>query len=797
MKRHITNIITFSFICLFSIVGCDVFKNTADEYLQSGLELFEQGKYVQASLQFRNAIQKEENLIPAWYGLTLAEEKQGRMDKVYVLLNKVLKLDPTHVEARIKRGKIYLLGNLLDKALEDSNKLMELAAGSAAVRSFRAAVLLNFSDNRGAINEASLALKIDPNDIDALIVLATERLSKNDVIAAIAYLDKGISINEKNLVLQLIKVKALDSLGKYQQAVAVFQNLIILHPDDTKIRIALAKYYVANKKIKDAERVYREIAERNADDVDIKLDFIKFIYKQRGAAEAITQLIQFMKVSPGKPQFNFALAELYQITKKNLDAEEVYMAIINNSAVKSDVLLAKTKLATIAINQLKFGKARQLVNEILDMDITNNEGLLLLAIIDLNQGNVDSAIITLRTVLKNTPDSAKVNVLLARAHLKNNSIELAKSNYLSAAKKEPLNQRVILEYADFLVENNELTTSEDVLNSLLERKPDALQTLQALAQLKLRKGDWEGAHELSERIKSSGGQTVVVEQLLGAVYRGRNQYQQSIDAFKRAHNASPNSVQPIVALVHSYARLGKQKEASFFLKSVLKVNPSNIYALVLMGQRYKLDNKMDQAKLYFKRAIESNPNNALGYLELAKLHSLREQYSKAMDVIENGLAALPGNIPLKLSKARIQELMGRYEQAIILYEQILLINPNLDLAANNLASLLADHHSDNEKSLKRALEVSKGFVNSQNPYFRDTVGWVYYRLGEYAKATQLFKGATKTIPEMPIFHYHLGMSLLAEGKKSDAKDSLLKAKSLSGHNLTGMQNINNIINELL
>lgn len=796
MKHYYKNILLHSFIFLSVLSGCDSFRMTADEYMQSGNDFIEKSEFIQASLQFRNAIQIDKDMTAAWYGLSLAEEGQGQMNKVYVLLNKVLELDPSHVDARIKRGKIFLLGKMLDKALDDSNKLLKLAPNNAAVHAFRASVLLNVSDNKGALKEANLALKIDPVNIDALIVLATEKMSSGDAAAAISYLDKGIAINEKNLVLQLLKIKALDGMKEHEQVIAIFQRLIILYPGDNSFSTALVQYYVANNELSKAEKVYRDAVKSEPEDIAIKLELAKFIFKQRGADEAITLLERYVKEDSGEIQLQFALAELFQISKKFNEAEKVYKVIIDKYGSSPDGLSAKNKIAAIYLSQSKLNESRQVVNQVLAFEPSNSASLLLKATLDIQQGRIDTAVADLRTVLKNEPDLVNGLVLLARAHLKNNAKELANKNYLRAVQIEPSNDKVAIEYANFLLTHKEINQAEAILMSLLEKVPNSLPALQAMARLKLSKGDWQSAHALAEQIKLNGGQQAVIEQILGAVYLGQQKYEQSISAYKRAHQASPSSVQPIVALVRSYVRSGKHKEAHYFLKSVLEIHPSNLYALVLIGQGHLLKNETKQAEVYFKRAVETNPTNALGYLELVKLYSKTQRYRLASKVGKQGLAKIPENIPLQLANARVLEHMDQFEQAIAIYEHILKNNPGIELAANNLASLLADHYAGNEKSLRRALEVTAGFENSANPYFRDTIGWVHYRLGQADKATSLFINVTNAVPEMPVFHYHLGMSQLAQGNKAAAKASLLKARSLSNKNLTGMKDLNEVLKRL-
>ena len=64
------------------------------------------------------------------------------------------------------------------------------------------------------------------------------------------------------------------------------------------------------------------------------------------------------------------------------------------------------------------------------------------------------------------------------------------------------------------------------------------------------------------------------------------------------------------------------------------------------------------------------------------------------------------------------------------YNDAIKIDPNNFVAGNNLAYILAERGTD----LNTALSLAQGARKSQpeNPSTADTLGWVYYKLGNYS-----------------------------------------------------------------
>jgi uncharacterized protein HemY len=57
----------------------------------------------------------------------------------------------------------------------------------------------------------------------------------------------------------------------------------------------------------------------------------------------------------------------------------------------------------------------------------------------------------------------------------------------------------------------------------------------------------------------------------------------------------------------------------------------------------------------------------------------------------------------------------------------------------------------------------------------DTLGWAYYKTGNYVLALDQLRFAVSRRPESPVFLYHLGMACWKRDQRNEAKVSLKRA----------------------
>ena len=220
--------------------------------------------------------------------------------------------------------------------------------------------------------------------------------------------------------------------------------------------------------------------------------------------------------------------------------------------------------------------------------------------------------------------------------------------------------------------------------------PRNIQILSALAQTRLARKNWSGALAVADTIASLGDDHGLADQVRASALAGQNKIPESIAALEKAHASAPDAVQPVVALISSYVRLGKPDKAEALMNDMLGKYPDNSELLVLMGQIKLSEKKSDEALQFFKSAIAKKPKDSNGYSALSDFYVRQKNYDAAAAVIQSGLKQQPDNANLRLTLASLQILKGDQGAAIAQYQAILKEQPNSMIALNNLVSLILD-----------------------------------------------------------------------------------------------------------
>jgi tetratricopeptide (TPR) repeat protein len=134
----------------------------------------------------------------------------------------------------------------------------------------------------------------------------------------------------------------------------------------------------------------------------------------------------------------------------------------------------------------------------------------------------------------------------------------------------------------------------------------------------------------------------------------------------------------------------------------------------------------------------------------------------------------------------------------MLYEALLVKNPQLDVAINNLASILTDRFST-EEALKKAVLLSEKFKDSDQPYFQDTYAWALVRQGKIDEGLKLLNQLVIKSPGVAIFKYHLGFANYKSDNNALAISELTQALELAGKNENQLdtKTINALLDEVI
>jgi tetratricopeptide (TPR) repeat protein len=177
-----------------------------------------------------------------------------------------------------------------------------------------------------------------------------------------------------------------------------------------------------------------------------------------------------------------------------------------------------------------------------------------------------------------------------------------------------------------------------------------------------------------------------------------------------------------------------------------------------------------------QKAIEIKPQWSDPYNALAQLYLAQRKSDVAIEKFRTALKANPKNPAAYLLLGQVYEGIKDFPNAIAVYEQGVANIPKFWVAENNLAFLLAEQ-SSKKSDLEKALLLAQNALKERPGEFgiTDTMGWIYFKMGDTNQALGFMHTALEKAPDNPDINYHMGAILAKTGKTSEAKQYLQKA----------------------
>ncbi len=536
------------------------------------MALLQKGDDLNARVALTTSLKFNSNRVEAWRALAGIDERTKAFSSLFQDLRRIVELDRNDIDTRLRLARIMVANNGNDAAL----KLLEGAAdrdqSRADLHAIRAAALLRTNDPTGAVKEAEQAIKLQPDNLEATLVLASDQSSRGDVNGALHRLDALPAEARNDPRVSALKVTLYGRKGDLPQTEATLKTLIGTKPE---YQTQLVQLYIAERKFDDAERELRAIAAANPSDSKAGLDVVRFLASFRNANAAKDELEARIKAGGDIFPYQMTLVDLSYLQGNYADAMSALNSIINTPGSPDHVLAAKVKMAEIAINRKDPSVAEPIIAEVLQKDSRNTGALKLRAIVHMQQRQFDGAIADLREALNNQPKSAELLLLMASAYQLSGKPELAERQYSDAVKSAEWAPGVSLQYVSYLRNKGDLPQAEQVLVETISHNPRNVQLLATLAQLRLARKNWAGALAVADAVRANGDNAAVADQIKAAALAGQNNLDPNIAALEAAHASAPDAVQPVVSLVAAYTRANTPDKAEGLLRDMLKKNPSN------------------------------------------------------------------------------------------------------------------------------------------------------------------------------------------------------------------------------
>jgi tetratricopeptide (TPR) repeat protein len=155
------------------------------------------------------------------------------------------------------------------------------------------------------------------------------------------------------------------------------------------------------------------------------------------------------------------------------------------------------------------------------------------------------------------------------------------------------------------------------------------------------------------------------------------------------------------------------RDAANFMAGLPEPTP---YLLTLLGETYLSLNNPAEAATQLDKAIAMSPSFQEPYIDRAKIFMAQRKREEALTLLQKAKAAAPADLRAPMAAADILGAAGDYRGAIALYEEILARNPKADIAANNMAQLIADYQNEDSAMLEKARIAAERFISATNRF---------------------------------------------------------------------------------
>lgn len=344
----------------------------------------------------------------------------------------------------------------------------------------------------------------------------------------------------------------------------------------------------------------------------------------------------------------------------------------------------------------------------------------------------------------------------------------------AAYEADPQTLRTADLYAQFLISQKETDEALSVYRQLKRLYPRHPLVRAAIANLE------QGKAVEDEIRDESDGIAEVLYGLGSAVTRDGDELA-SLIYLRLAHYLSPNHNLAALAIADTYERLKQPQSAITAYALIEQTSPLRLTADVQRALNLEQLGEKDQAVAVLKSVSLDNKDEIEPLIALGNVYRARKAFKDAAETYSAAIAALgqptPGHWSLFYSRGIAYERLKRWPEAETDFRKALELSPDQPLVLNYLGYSWVEQNTNLDEAfrmLRRAVEQQP-----TDGYIVDSLGWAYYRLGQYDKALQLMEKAVDLKAADPTINDHLGDVYWRLGREREARFQWNHARDLN------------------
>ena len=456
----------------------------------------------------------------------------------------------------------------------------------------------------GRYNEAKdafdRAVKINPSDYTSYGNLAVVQSYLKDDENAYLNFNKAFELEPGLDSLKFDYAALLTRMGKYDEAIAAYNDYLKKYPDDTNAYLNLGILYKGTQKPKEAIAVLQKGSKLDGTNTDIKNELGKSYFDNKEFDKAIIVYDQILSKNKGNLQTLYNKALALQGAKEFKNAQTIFSNLL------------KEPVENLAKYNLEYGQIQQALasNYIAWANYYNDKK------------DYKTAKETYAKALAINPDDTGAYAGLAKTYENMGIKEMAVENFEKAIQIEPENAGLFMQYGESLEHMNELEQAQSAFSKAIELDDKSFD-----------------AYVLS-----------------GDNYLKQKEFKKAIGQFEKALEINPDDDSVAIKIGNGYKYLSDNNKALEYYTKTLDINPLNENAYFNIGLINYENENYEEAVANFSKAIELKDDFAYAYWGLGSCYEVLKNPKDAIFNYEKYCEYAPDEDSKEKAKQKVDEL---------------------------------------------------------------------------------------------------------------------------------------------
>jgi tetratricopeptide (TPR) repeat protein len=582
--------------------------------------------------------------------------KAQRVRDAIAEAQQILKREPNDVPTRRLLARIYLrsLGDLnagvgqsevAGKAIEQYKEIYRLDPSDSESALWLARLYRLRNEHDQAEQVLRSVLKDEPENEAAVEQLTQLLLDEGKSADAVALLETLNSRTPSATLLDLLG-DAYTQTKNLPKAEEAYRKAVELDSSELSHLRGLGQTLLSEDKYSEALAVYQKLADLMPDDSDIYLRIGQIYRELHQLDKAEDSLLKARQYAPGSPEVMYNEAMLYQAQGRYDDAIRVLSDAVAGVKGQSAVLPSRRRSLAILYQELgQLYKERQ---------------------------NYSAAIFTFSELSHlGDEEDRRARLLIMDTYRSQKDLGKALQAGKEALAKYPTDPNVRSSQALLLAENGQTDEGVKLIRAQMTKAAedrDAYVSIAQVYELGKRYKEAEEAAHTAEVLPGQPRDNVNVWTVLGSIYEHQKFFDRAEEQFKKVLAVDDKNSYVLNYYGYMLADLGlRLDEAESLVKRALKEEPFNGGYIDSLGWVYYKQNRLQEAEAKLREALQRDAHDPTILSHLGDVYAKQGRTELAAAQWEKSLAewrrALPGDVETE-KVAEVEKKLGQTKHRV-------------------------------------------------------------------------------------------------------------------------------------